>query len=37
MGEFNMIWACLHVWKDSWDKNDEFGMVLIWSMNKGWL
>jgi len=27
----------LHVWNDSWAKNDEFGMVLIWNMNEGWL
>jgi len=27
----------LHVWNDSWAKNDEFSMVLVWNMNKGWL
>jgi len=21
----------------SWIENDEFGMVLVWNMNEGWL
>jgi len=27
----------MHVWNDSWIKNDEFGMVFVWNMNEGWL
>jgi len=21
----------------SWIENDEFGMILVWNMNEGWL
>jgi len=27
----------MHVWNDSWAKNDEFGMALVLNMNEGWL
>jgi len=27
----------VHVWNGSWAGYDEFGMILVWNMNEGWL
>jgi len=27
----------LHVWNGSWAEYNEFGVILVWNINEGWL